>query len=365
MDIANGLYAQKIVFCVQFYDYIGGAESQLLKQMPYYKKTFSKAKIVTQGTPSNYNLFNKLRFFVYCLHIFILTLLTTRKTVFYFIGSGTEKKFFFLANQLRFFKLNYIVKFPGTFDSKFEEFYLQNIKGISGRIIHKYYEMATWLIVQDKISLELIKKNFSRIPERLAVIQNGVNVTPDLKPRPLHDPAKILFVGRMIRLKGIFFIIELAHLIGNSCEFHLIGDGEDLVSAKQKSKQTENIFFHGRLLHNEVKSFYLESDIFLFPSQFREGLPNVVLEAMSHCLPVISTPVGALPELFENMKEILFLDHENLRVEDISSILQLLLKNNFLRNDMAASGYEKVASQFSVEQAAQKNIDLIKSINCG
>ena len=59
-----------------------------------------------------------------------------------------------------------------------------------------------------------------------------------------------------------------------------------------------------------VENIYEESDIFLFPSRFREGLPNVVFEAMSHCLPVIATRVGALPELFEDRKELLFLNRE-------------------------------------------------------
>ena len=48
----------RVIFCVQFYDHVGGAESQLIKQMPYYKNSF-RVKVITQGDLSTQKITNK------------------------------------------------------------------------------------------------------------------------------------------------------------------------------------------------------------------------------------------------------------------------------------------------------------------
>ena len=350
-----------VVFCVQFYDHVGGAESQLIKQMPHYRNTF-RVKVITQGNLSTRKIANKSRFLLYCIKVFLSTLFAPKGTVFYFIGSGTEKVFFLLANKCRLVQLHYVVKFTGTFDSEFENYYLAQLDSLKGRIIHRFYEQASTIIIQDELSIQYIKKHFDLPHERIVLIRNGVRSIEGLQSKSLGRPLKVLFVGRMIELKGIFKIIQVARRFKETCEFHLVGNGPDLDAARDKAKGTSNVHFHGRLPHEMVENIYEESDIFLFPSRFREGLPNVVFEAMSHCLPVIATRVGALPELFSDRKELLFLNRESLSVTDIAHALELLLKDDVLRKRIAEAGYINVKDNFSIEKSARENINLIKGI---
>ena len=130
--------------------------------------------------------------------------------MFYFIGSGTEKIFFLLANKCRPAKFHYVVKFTGTFDSEFENYYLAQLDSLKGRIIHRFFEQASAIVIQDELSIRFIKKHFNLPHERIVLIRNGVRSIEGLQSKTLGKPVKVLFVGRMIELKGIFKILQVA-----------------------------------------------------------------------------------------------------------------------------------------------------------
>ena len=60
-----------------------------------------------------------------------------------------------------------------------------------------------------------------------------------------------------------------------------------------------NIQCCGEVSKEEVIKHMLSADLLLFPT-YTEGFPNVILEAMVSGLPIISTPVGAIPEIIED-----------------------------------------------------------------
>ena len=65
------------------------------------------------------------------------------------------------------------------------------------------------------------------------------------------------------------------------------------------------VTFHGFLPYDQVPGLFKEADIFVMPcvvasSRDRDGIPTVLMEALLHHLPVISTPVSGVPELIED-----------------------------------------------------------------
>ena len=107
---------------------------------------------------------------------------------------------------------------------------------------------------------------------------------------------RCLYVGRVIRTKGLRDAIRAMALIPDLAEVTLdaVGDGEDLDACEQLADELQlghRVKFHGRQSRARVEQFYRESDVFLFPS-FREPSGNVVFEALSHGLPVITTDRG-------------------------------------------------------------------------
>jgi glycosyltransferase involved in cell wall biosynthesis len=104
-----------------------------------------------------------------------------------------------------------------------------------------------------------------------------------------NRPLKFVFLGRYERRKGIEEINSaIAQLKEASFEFHFIGPIPD-----EKKIQAAHIHYHGEVrAKDKLQSMLRNYDVLVCPS-WSEGMPNVILEAMSQGLAVIATDVGA------------------------------------------------------------------------
>ena len=107
---------------------------------------------------------------------------------------------------------------------------------------------------------------------------------------------KLLYVGRVIRTKGLRDVIHALALLPDLSEVTLdaVGTGEDLIACQELAARyqlTHRIHFHGRIPRADVDDLYQQADVFVFPS-FREPSGNVIFEALGHGLPVITTDRG-------------------------------------------------------------------------
>jgi glycosyltransferase involved in cell wall biosynthesis len=136
-------------------------------------------------------------------------------------------------------------------------------------------------------------------PARFEIMaETGVEVVAEVAkvPPAPGSPLRLLFVGRIIRTKGILDAIRAIAKVGRRglVRLDVVGDG-DLLEACRREAATlglaDQVTFHGRLSRSEVFDFYGRSHVFLFPS-FREPSGNVVFEAMSQGLPVIACDYG-------------------------------------------------------------------------
>ena len=123
----------------------------------------------------------------------------------------------------------------------------------------------------------------------------SVATQPKASPLP-GEPLRLLFVGRLIRTKGILEAIESVAQARITCQitFDIVGAGELSTECEQlitRLKLNDIVKLHGRQTKEEVFQWYDRSHVFLFPS-YREPSGNVVFEAMSRGLPVIGSSVG-------------------------------------------------------------------------
>ena len=125
-------------------------------------------------------------------------------------------------------------------------------------------------------------------------------------------PLKLVYVGRLVRTKGLFEVIEaMTDLKRAGREFGLCiaGEGEDqgaLMAASQRAGLGDRIRFLGSVFGVEKWRLWLDSDVFVFPSYHKEGLPYSLLEAMAAgCVPV-TTPVAAIPDVMRDREHGLF-----------------------------------------------------------
>ncbi|GAA2079967.1 glycosyltransferase family 4 protein [Aeromicrobium tamlense] len=117
-------------------------------------------------------------------------------------------------------------------------------------------------------------------------------------PAPGSDRTRgvrLLFVGRVIRTKGVRDAVRaLALLPRGTATFDVVGDGYDRAACEALAAElgvADLVRFHGRVPHEQVDSFYEQADVFVFPS-YREAGGIVVIEALSHGLPVVACDRG-------------------------------------------------------------------------
>lgn len=117
---------------------------------------------------------------------------------------------------------------------------------------------------------------------------------------PIGDRKIVLLVGRLLKEKGAVELVEGFRLfVKDNREFVLVivGRGELEASLRALSEDVEQFFFAGERKSEEVYSFMSQSDIFVNPSNYPEGLPTVLLEAGRAGMLVISTPNGGAKEV--------------------------------------------------------------------
>jgi glycosyltransferase involved in cell wall biosynthesis len=155
--------------------------------------------------------------------------------------------------------------------------------------------------------------------EKLHVILNGVD-SDSFKPQPKnaakmelgfkHSEKLLLFVGSHIPEKGCFELINAFNAISQqepNCKLVMIGGGsaalalQDLVS---QLKLDSKVIFAGKLSHDLLPRWFAAADALCLPS-YREGIPNVIMEAMASGLPVVATSVGGIPEVVTDESGIL------------------------------------------------------------
>lgn len=151
-------------------------------------------------------------------------------------------------------------------------------------------------------------------PDRMHLIYHGLDLSRFPEP-PKRAPApkgtiRLLSVGRLVEKKGFDNLIDALALLPADLDWRWIhiGGGE-LKTVMQKRADvagvSDRIEWLGALNQPEVIAQMQSADIFVLPSRIaksgdRDGLPNVLMEAASQKLAIISTPVSAIPEFIDN-----------------------------------------------------------------
>lgn len=156
-------------------------------------------------------------------------------------------------------------------------------------LLRRTYETADCVIGVAPYAQELL----SGIPvKRFEVMSETAihSVKPPIDRADRPGPVRLLYVGRIIRTKGLRDVIRaMAQVRDLDVVLDVVGDGNDraaCVDLAQELGVGERITFHGKVPRADVDGFYERADIFVFPS-YREPGGNVSLEAMAYSLPLI------------------------------------------------------------------------------
>ncbi|AFY32691.1 glycosyltransferase family 4 protein [Calothrix sp. PCC 7507] len=202
---------------------------------------------------------------------------------------------------------------------------------------------------------------------RVGILYNPVELPVEVPLRVGVEKIRFVFLGRIGERKGAFDLIRaFANLSPEErrrTELTLAGDGEveqarDLV----KTLNLQDVIrIPGWINTQERDQLLRQSDVFILPS-YNEGLPVAMLEAMAWELPVITTPVGGIPEIVTHQKHGILVNPGN--IEQITKAMQILIKDESLRLAMGKSARQQVAP-LSVQNYHNTLLTIYQSLIAG
>ncbi|MFB9052821.1 glycosyltransferase family 4 protein [Formosa undariae] len=226
------------------------------------------------------------------------------------------------------------------------------------------------IIFQNKDDYKLFLERKILKPENKVDFVNGSGVNLDkykFRENTKSTAAiKFLFVARLIKEKGVHLFIEAAKVLKAkfpNSQFHIIGEPDQSPSAINISELNSlhndgTIIYHGK--QNNVEEHLYNSDVFVLPTYYREGIPRSILEALSVGLPIITTDSPGCRETVElNYNGIL------VKTQDQDSLTHAMLY--FLEHPEKVASYgihsrAYAKSKFDVNLVNNKLITLIKTV---
>jgi glycosyltransferase involved in cell wall biosynthesis len=176
-----------------------------------------------------------------------------------------------------------------------------------------------------------------------------------------EEPARrlLLSVGRLVEKKGFPVLIEACRLLkdrGYRFQCQIIGGAgpcaQRVASLIQELGLEDIVALRPAVTQEELREIYRQATLFVLPCQIadnndRDGIPNVLVEAMASGLPVVSTNISGIPELIEHGVNGLLTPQKDARA--LAGAIAQLLDTPALRRELGARAREKVCRSFDAE----------------
>lgn len=264
---------------------------------------------------------------------------------------------------------------PFSFSTHAKDLYLTRQK-----IMRRRIRAASFVLTCTRHNLEYLR---SFLPEherhKIHLVYHGIDLaafpfttgdreagaepggTAQVSPGLLSIPL-VLSVGRLVPKKGLSDLISACHALherGVAFRCTIVGEGPlrgALEAQIQKLGLEGIVTLPGAMAHDRLVSLYKEASLFALSPRImengdRDGIPNVLVEAMASGLPVVSTRVSGIPELIEN-------DRTGVLVEPndpsaLANAVELLLGDRKKSQRLAVAARHRIEDSFECWKTAQ------------
>jgi colanic acid/amylovoran biosynthesis glycosyltransferase len=241
-------------------------------------------------------------------------------------------------------------------------------------LLKEKYQRASFMAVISHYSRDALYQMVD-VPEPLRkkahIVRCGVSPY-DFSPKPLGDkgePFTILFASQLAPRKGAAYLVQACKLLvekGYHFRCIIAGDGIQRMPLEQLVVDCNlqgKITFHGRYFQEEFQDLLQLADVFVLPCCVTsngdiDGIPVVLMEAMSSQIPVISTTVSGIVELIDDMVSGLLVAQKD--AHSLGLAIERLMLDNTLRHQLAVGGREKIIAEFNIDHTAQQLHALFK-----
>jgi len=265
----------------------------------------------------------------------------------------------YIAKKL--FGIPYLIRMGGGDVPGFRPFQYKHLYTVLPPVLKMLFRNAKFLVAN---STGLRKMAQDVFPEfQIEVIPNGLDTHrfTNGNARVPAEKVRILFVSRLIKRKGLQFLIDAIPEVRKQVKYpfaiKVVGDGPDEKTLTTQIDQLgvgEYFRFYGYVEHGKLPEYYLNADIFVLPS-LAEGMPNVVLEAMGSGLPIVATNVPGSEELVKDGENGFVLPPRDSQA--LAQALITLINQRALREEMGRCS-KKIAQGYTWDIVIEKYIAL-------
>ncbi len=252
------------------------------------------------------------------------------------------------VNLSKFFGKKIVTHFhsfsiESTINGKYENLY-KKIFFASDKIIVLSEQWEKWLIAK-----------WPEINDKIEVVYNPCQTVSYADTN--HPKSKIIiYAGALNARKGYVDLINAFSIIAYKYpewQLHLAGNGElkKAESLIHKLNLGHQIILKGWIWGEDKKDFFKTASIFCLPS-YAEGFPMAVLDAWAFGVPVVTTPVGGLPDILIDRKNALIFAPAD--TKSLSGILDELMANEELQKKLGKASLELSQGPFNLNHITLK-----------
>lgn len=206
-----------------------------------------------------------------------------------------------------------------------------------------------------------IQEYYGRTP---LILGNGVD---ESKFYPLENKkgGYLLYVGRLDYRKGVIDLIKAAQVLKNNwghIKILIVGKGplDDIIKVEITKNNLDNVKLLGHVPWERLLWLYRNAEVFVFPSHY-EGLPTVVLEAMSSGLPVVASDIPA-------HRDVIITGYNGLlskkgSPESIAENISTVLENERFKKKLGKNARKTIERKFTWSRISRKFEKIYKSLS--
>ena len=218
-------------------------------------------------------------------------------------------------------------------------------------------------VVIDRQSYETLMSkdcyNVEYVPNPLAPVIGDIISKMDVE----RKSNMLLFVGQCLPTKGVYELVDACGSISN-IELWMLGAITDDMSQELTTRWngSSKLYIAGNLSFEEVIRMMCKCDVFILPT-YTEGFPNVILEGMACGCAIVTTPVGAIPEILgdeDGNPYGLMVEPRN--VEQLRDAINKMLSDDVFKETCRKNAQQRVNERYNMNSVWQQMVRVWRSI---
>ncbi len=237
-------------------------------------------------------------------------------------------------------------------------------RGFLKLALYRLMHLADVVVFLSETERTLFTASMPSITQKATVIYNAISfggLQPELPRDSDEVPLRVVFAGRLVPEKGIAVLLDVARAhFPFPIHFTIYGDGplRELVLAE--ARKNPNLSFEGIYKRDEWRRVFQNNDLLLLPSIIGEGMPMVILEAMSVGTIPVATGIASIPEILGNGRRGILIPKN-----DVCAILDAIHKvqaDPAWRHSLHLECRNYARENFDGEQNAKRFLKIYRSL---